>query len=192
MSILALGSIQWVNWSYTSAPTNMTAWHRKGKKNCFFPFKFYVYLCHTELLCESLDRCFPVVFPWRKPKNNFSHITIQLLLNYCQEHLFVPGLLCIYVRLDCKKKIEQFFVFVLFIYLFFFFQLWNQTKIFLNINMKVMVEDNIRFIFSVTLGFPPHKCLIFGWSFDKYTHKSSLAAVDFLAFYVCETWESVT
>jgi len=48
----------------------------------------------------------------------YLHITIQLLLNYCQEHLFVPGLLCIYVRLGCKKKIEQFFIFVLFIYFF--------------------------------------------------------------------------
>jgi len=56
--------------------------------------------------------------------------------------------------------------------------------------MKVMVKDNIRFIFSVTIG-SPHKCLIFGWGFNNYTHKSSLAAVDFLAFNICETWGSL-
>jgi hypothetical protein len=147
-------------------------------------------LCHTKLTCESLDLCFPVVFPWRKPQNNLPHITIQLQLNYCQEHLFVPGQLCTYVRLDCKKMIEQFFIFVLFIYCF--FQLWNQTKIFLCINKKVTAKEKIRFIFTMPHGFFfPHKCLIFGLSFDKYTHKSSLVAADFLAFNICETWESL-
>jgi hypothetical protein len=96
MSSLALGSAQWVKQSFTCTPTNMPAWHRQ-EKICFCLFKCCVCLCHTELLCKSLDHCFLVVFTWRNPKNNFSCITIQLLLDYCQERLFVPGVLYIFI-----------------------------------------------------------------------------------------------
>lgn len=153
MSILALGTTRWVKRSYTATPTNTPAWHRK-EKICFCLFKNYIYLCHMEFLCESLDQCFPVVFPWRKPKNNFSHInsiTAKLLSRIFNCTSFAVYDVGMYVRLGCKKKIEQFFILISFIY--FFFQLCNQTKIFLSINMKVMVKENMRFIFSMTLGF---------------------------------------
>ena len=119
MSILALGSTQWIKRSYTSTPTNMSAWHRQ-EKNLFLRFQILRIFVSPWTSVWKSRPMFPSGFSVEEPQNNFSHITIQLLLNYCQEHLFVPSPLSVYmyVRLQCKKKIEPFFIFFLFLFSF--------------------------------------------------------------------------